>query len=138
MTITQALDAVSAKYVPGTVAYYAKLIPDPWQSAHDELEKLAGRFDDDYVSAALARFVERCTELTERFKRDATPSQSVSPVDAFSMSDGARVQAHMSRKFKRCVRCDSQVGLRIVPVSPGSMDVMLLCADHPAPEKERG
>lgn len=127
MTLSKALAVVNERYVPGIVAYYGKLTPDPWQAAHDELEKIAGRFDDAIVSATCERFVVRCTELIERFKREGKVSNSVAPSDAFAMGEN-RVQEHLSRKRKECIHCGGKVGLKIVPVSEGSIDVKVICS----------
>lgn len=130
MTISQALDRVNQAYTPGVVKYYAQLKPDPWEAAHLELEKIAGVFDPAIVEPACERFVNRCLELIERFKQDGKVSQSTSPADAFAMGGEKRVQAHHSRKQKHCAQCESKEGLRIVRVSPESLDVVLLCAAH--------
>lgn len=129
MTLSQALQRVSEFYVPGVVKYYAQITPDPWQMAHDDLERIAGNFDPVVVNPATERFVERCRELVRRFADDAAPAKSVSPADGFAMSRRA-IDAHMSRKQKKCAVCDSKEGLKIVPVEPGSMDVMLVCQHH--------
>jgi hypothetical protein len=126
MKVTEAIDRVGALYVPGVVAYYGRLTPDPWQKAHDDLERLAGVVDENELTAPLEQFIARCSELIERFKREGSPSKIQAP-EAFLMASARQVQAHMSRKHKRCARCDSKENLRIVPASPGSMDVMLLC-----------
>lgn len=129
MTLSQALDRVSSHYVPGVVKYYGQLTPDPWQSAHDELERIAGIFDPAIVEPATERFVTRCLELIERFKQDGKASKSTSPADAFAMSPES-VAAHHSRKQKHCAVCESKEGLKIVAATPGSMDVVLLCPVH--------
>lgn len=129
MTLSQALDRVSSSYVPGIVKYYGQLTPDPWQSAHDDIEKIAGIFDPSIVEPATDRFVSRCLELIERFKQDGTPNKSTSPADAFAMTP-ASVAAHHSRKRKHCAVCESKEGLKIVRVSPDSLDVVLLCQTH--------
>lgn len=127
MKLSEALERVGAIYVPGVVKYYGQLNPDPWQAAHDELEKVAGIFDEDIVSAATARFVSRCEELVKRFKQDGQQSKSVSPADAMALGSTQRVSAHLSRRFKKCCRCDAKKDLKIVPVGDGSMDVQVIC-----------
>lgn len=129
MQISEALDKVGGAYVPGTVAFYAKQSPDPWQSAHDELERIAGRFDEDIVGPTCDAFVSRCLELIEHFKRIGIPQKNVMPVDAFAMGDYQRVRSWQSRKFKECITCGSKEGLRLVAVS-GSTEVKIACAAH--------
>lgn len=126
MKIHEALDIVSRFYRPGVAGYFAQFSPDPWQAAHDELERVAGVFDPDIVAPAASRFVERCRELVSRFIQDGKPSSSVSPSDAFTMTRTS-VDAHMSRRFKRCARCESRESLKIVPIADGGIDVQLIC-----------
>lgn len=128
MTLSKALEAVSARYVPGTVAYYAKMNPDPWQTAHDELERIAGIMDEATVTPILERFVQRCAKMVEDYVASKAPkSKSVSAADAFALCSNEAVTAHFSRKRKECAKCETKSDLKIVPVRPGSMDVMLMC-----------
>lgn len=131
MTLSQALERVNQAYVPGIVKYYGKLNPDPWQAAHDELDRIAGTFDPSIVVPATERFVSRCLDLIERFKQDGRASKTTSAADGFAMTPES-VARHHSRKLKQCARCESNLGLKIVPVTAGGVDVMILCAEHAA------
>jgi len=128
MTFSQALQIVGSRYVPGVVRYYARMTPDPWQAVHDDVEKLHSIKDTEMQNLLLERFVDRCTDLIERFKRETGSSPSISPADALALGSEKAIHAHLSRKHKRCASCDTKEGLKIVPVHPGSMDVMLVCA----------
>lgn len=128
MTLYEALDRVSGFYVPGVVRHYAKMNPDPWQAAHDDLERVAGILDEATIAPVLERFIKRCADLVEQYKGLAKPQSSVSPIDAFIVGKVARVEAHISRRLKRCIRCDGKEGLKIVPLETGSIDVTLVCA----------
>lgn len=127
MTISEALDQVARIYEPGVVKYYERLNPDPWLAAHEELEKFAGVFSEALVSPACEKFVNRCTELVTRFKQEGRPSKSVSGADAFAMASRESIDAHLSRKLKRCAKCEVKTGLDIYPVLGSDTDVFLLC-----------
>lgn len=127
MKLSEALQSVSRIYVPGVAKYYAQLNPDPWQAAHDELENIIGVFDEAKCGPTCERFVSRCSELILRFKQEGRPSKSVSGADAFTMASRESIDAHLSRKLKRCAKCEVKTGLDIYPVLGSDTDVFLLC-----------
>lgn len=128
MRLSQALELVSARYVPGVVSHYAKQSPDPWQQAHDDLERIAGIMDEATATPVLERFVERCTDLIGRYLAEKDPTKAATPADHFAGGED-RIRAHMSRKLKQCFYCDSKDALKIMPLEPGSIEVILACRE---------
>lgn len=128
MKVSEALDRVGQIYVPGLAAYFEQFKPDPWLAAHEDLERVMIAGDEAMTEAAADGFLNRCTELVDRFKRDGVPPTKMDPVrDGFNLGNVGRVAAHMSRKNKDCAKCGSKEKLKIVPVQKGGTDVMLLC-----------
>lgn len=127
MRVTEALEVIARLYVPGTVHHFSKKDPDPWQKAHDDLERIAGIVDDDTIAPVVDRFVQRCAELIEEFKREGAASKSVAPIDAHILGERDRVDAYLSRKNKHCAKCRSKENLKIVPFRVGSLEVQVLC-----------
>lgn len=127
MSVAKALNDVSRAYVPGVAAYYGKLNPDPWQAAHDTLEKHMLLKDPAILDAAAEAFAKRCKELIARFERDGAASDEITEQDAFHIGDEERVRQMQSRKYRECIDCQSKEGLKIQsdPDDPGQ--VWLIC-----------
>ena len=128
MTISEALGCVSKVYVPGVVKYYSGMNPDPWQRAHEELEKIVCIKDDLLKTTALARFVTRSSELVDRFKKESTIIDcEASPADAFAIGDLARVKQFQSIRYRECVRCNSKKDLVIMKCGEDEMQAQIMC-----------
>lgn len=127
MRASEALEAVGKMYVPGVVDYYAKRTPDPWQEAHDRLEKAMIVCDEELTSRACDLFVSRCRSLVEHFLAQRKSAKPMTPADAFTMGDETRVDEWYSIKYKQCVRCQNKEGLKLLSIRPGSMDVVIIC-----------
>jgi hypothetical protein len=126
MNLSDAIEAVGRFYVPGVAKYYGQLNPDPWFQAHEELEQVALQCKPELTAAAAERFVERCRELVDRFKREGTPPRrGTSIADAFYSGDADRITMHRSRKVKQCFRCETKADLTIQ--SRGEVDVVVVC-----------
>lgn len=126
MKLSQALEEVAAHYVPGVIAYYGKMKPDPWQQAHDDLELVLSTQNEALLDAAADRFVSRCKELSLRFKEEGKAPRRVTPMDGWGLGSEKRVDAWIGRKDKAC-HCGETKGLKIVPVYPDSAEVTVQC-----------
>lgn len=129
MKFSQALQEISEAYVPGTVAFYGRQNPDLWQQAHDELGKWLLHGDPLLLEAAVCRFLSRCIELVDRFKRDGGFAEPLSLGDAFILGDPNRIDAWESVKEQVCAKCRDRTNLKIVPTGLRGVDVTLLCRD---------
>ena len=129
MKLYEALTKVSAITVPGVVAYYAKQNPDLWQAAFDELDQISNTFDPLIVEPVTNRFVNRCIELIDRFKREGEFSISVSPADGFAMGSEKRLEQQASIKQKRCLHCGSANDLTLQRIEKKSFDLQIVCMD---------
>lgn len=127
MGITEALEQVGKLYIPGVVAYYEKLNPDPWMEEHEKLNKIVMQCDPELTEVACERFVRRCSELIERFKRESTVPGRVSRKDAFAIGDESRVRQWQSRKGRYCFYCDSTENLTLESDGMDALDVRILC-----------
>jgi hypothetical protein len=125
MKPSQALEEIGKIYVPGVAKYYAGLNPDPWLEAHQDYERALA--DRDRWDFAASRFLARCRELIERFKREAKPSKGVSPADALYLGNKTRVTVWQSRKAKVCVMCESKENLTLQPSKSDPLDVLIVC-----------
>lgn len=138
MAPSQALKIVSDAYVPGAVAYYSGLKPDPWEQTHlllgNQIEQ-----PDIHGPPNYNAFAQRLLELIERFRRDGTVQRSVSPADAFQISDPTRLEAIESLYERKCRACEGKKTLRIYPVAGHKTQVELLCDPCSKTEKrDRG
>src|SRR4051812_32364025 len=113
MRVSEALGQVSKAYIPGMVAYYERFNPDPWMQAHEDLERVMQAQNLELNEVAAVRFVERCTQLVERFKREGSEAGTIAPQDAIHMTTKA-IGAWMSRKHKICAYCEGTESLKIV------------------------
>lgn len=137
MTLSQALDAVSKFYVPGVVGYYAKLTPDPWQMAHDQLEDIALLEDEELRDHACQRFVFRCRELVDRFKAEGQGRLRHDFRDSFVIGDPTRDRAWRSRREKACYKCEARSGLTLEQYGADPMEVRIACKDCRMPAAKK-
>lgn len=128
MRVSEALEAVGVIYSPGVAAYYAKHNPDPWLTAHENLERATLIHNDDVTEAACAAFVSKCSDLISNFKRLGAQPKDISNADAFAMGSVERVDAHFSRKLKRCIKCEGKMNLKI-RTTPGSDQTFVICTE---------
>lgn len=131
MTTSEALIKISSAYVPGVVAFYGRMNPDPWQQAHDSFERtIIGNRDDGARSAAAEQFSSRCLQLIDTYKSARLPfPKKLTVGDAFAIGDPTRFKAIQSIKNRACYACEDTKGLSIEPVSAGSVEVRLVCAE---------
>lgn len=125
MRFSQALDSINKNYVSGVVAFYGALNPDPWQQAHDELEKELHTQDLQKLSAAIELFHSKCIGLIDAFKRLNIPKQTPSVADAFFRSE--HFFKDQSRRKKTCVICESSKDLSISCTPEDELNVFLIC-----------
>lgn len=129
MTVSEALNKVSAVYVPGVAGYYDKVIPNPWQKAHEDLERLMLLKDDAILRAGLDRFVSNCIGLIKAFESISAPAKYVSPADAFHIGDVDRVRHWQSRKQKHCYKCETKEKLTLVSDPNDPVRTLIVCKD---------
>lgn len=126
MTFSEALDQINLAYMPGLVRYYAKQSPDPWQAAHDQLEKVLVLKDEELLDVAINRFLNRCMALIEDFKKQNIAPRSLDPADGFHMGE-QKLKEFNSRREKYCVQCESKTDLSIVSDPKDKVSVVLVC-----------
>lgn len=127
MTMSQALASVSQIYQPGVAKFFNGMNPDPWFQAHEDFEVIVRTKDSDLISAAADRFVDRCKELVELFKKQSRPPSGISSADAlYGMSEN-RVRSWQSIKHKICFVCSANEFLKIVKDPNNENSVVLIC-----------
>lgn len=129
MTVSEALNKVGAAYVPGVVAHYDRFKPDPWQKAHDELEKLLFIQDEAIISAALEGFVSECLKLIKAFQETSVAPLRITSADAFHMGDEQRVSQWQSRRHKHCVKCERKENLTLVTDPKDPLNTLIICKE---------
>lgn len=129
MRVSEALETVGRRYIPGVVHHYAGMKTDPWQKAHDDLEIVMRMEDPTLTEVAAGKFVQECARLIDAFRDLGTAPQSVAPIDGFSMGDPDRVGVYMSRKHKHCVRCGSKEGLKLMSDPKDDRGVFVVCQE---------
>lgn len=127
MLIHEALEEVSRIYSPGCANYYERMSPDPWQSAHDELERQIKGADAEAISLASELFVRKCKILIQRFEKESGVTINTTRQDAFHMTPD-RVRKHQSIRFKHCAFCQGEIELRIERTKENPGDVWLVCS----------
>lgn len=126
MKVSEALEQVSKMYVPGVVAYYGKMRPDPWEQVLSDFEKIMQSHNQDLIEAAAERYVSRSCELIRQFKENQIVSKRVTPMDGFAMGSEQRVEAWTSRKDRACL-CGEKKNLKIIAMNDGSHGVKVVC-----------
>jgi len=128
MTAVEAINKISEFYVPGVIDYYARLDPDPWQKAFDDLHAAILAAPDhkgDFPPAHT--FLGRLRELCERFKVEGSPGARFNPItDAWALGSIQAVDQARSAKEECCYRCDGKEMLRIER-DPASNRVFVVC-----------
>lgn len=126
MLIHEALEEVSRFYSPGCANHYGRMKPDPWQSAHDELERQIGGADNESIGMASELFVRKCKVLVQRFEKETGGGFEMTKQDAFHMSPD-RVRRYQSIRFKQCVSCGTEENLKAERAKDNPGDVWLIC-----------
>lgn len=127
MTIIQALNEVSAIYIPGVIDHYAKMNPDPWQKAHDDLERTMLLKDADIFTAGSEHFVSTCKRLLSAFSDLKMPHKELRIADGWATGNEESVKRYHSRKDKHCIGCESKVGLSIISDPKHAAAVLIVC-----------
>lgn len=127
MTISEALEEVSRIYPPGCAKYFERMRPDPWQAAHDELERNIKGADEETIDISCELFVRKCKTLVKRFETESGATIESTPQDAFHMGPD-RLRRHQSIRFKQCVECGCETGLKIERNKEDPSEVWLICA----------
>lgn len=136
MTLLDALREVGKFYEPGAAAFYDNFEPNPWQEAHDALERAAFLNDAELMSAAAESHVARCRELVELFRSKGMPSAGHSMKDAMYMSSD-RLRKSVSRRRKACWRCGTTEGVGLVADPDDKAGVLIACPKHRDVKSER-
>jgi len=127
MKFSEALEQIKKAYVPGTVAHYSAQNPDPWQKAHDDMEKILLLKDSSLLELGIQRFANQCLSLIEQFKQLGIQPAQLDAADGFHMGE-SKINQYYSRKHKTCVKCEKRAkDLRIVPVEGDDLNVVLIC-----------
>lgn len=127
MKASKALELINDAYVPGVVAFFDAQTPNPWQRAHDDLDRAMFLNDAQILSAVLESFTSRCLAMIDLFKKSGIKAVNLTSQDAFHMADPKKVSNWNSNKQRVCINCESPDGLKIVEASPGSLGVVLKC-----------
>lgn len=133
MRISEALEKVSSKYIPGAVAFFEKMKPNPWQLAHDRFEgalafSTADNFEE-HMTAASEEFVDQCLKLLEMFAMmNGTKKQVPSFVDAFNIGDEQQFMNFHSDALNVCRLCGGGKDVRAC-INPADMTHGLHCID---------
>lgn len=135
MSYSEALKAVNKAYVPGVVAFYDKMKPNPWQDAHDALERAIDAGLDDHGRARAAKnFQDRLIQLISAYRAASIPQPrhldvrdglTIAPTEADRLA---------SVKQRICYACETGKDLTIEAAEPGSAKVRLVCQAHKAPK----
>lgn len=126
MKMTDALEVVSKMYIPGAVAHYDRMKPNPWQKAHDEFEGMILHSSGELREMACSRFIDKIRILLDRYKKNLIDIPDVSPVDAFILGDVDRVKRFQSRKNHCCFVCESTLNISLI--SNDKAQVAVVCA----------
>lgn len=127
MTVSQALDAVAAYYVPGVVKHYSAMKPDPWQNAHDDLERNMLIGDYDFGAAGAEKFVSECKRLIDAFKALNLPKR-FPPIEAgFVSGDEEQCRKWQSRRHKICYKCGGKNALQLIPDPTDDRNAVVVC-----------
>jgi hypothetical protein len=127
MKFSEALDQVSKAYIPGVVAFYAQLDPDPWQEAHDILDEVLETEDQDLILLGIKTFANRCLELIDLFKQTGLTPKYLSIADAFHIGSERMLAEISSRKYKHCFKCQAKEGLSIINSPTDERAAVVIC-----------
>lgn len=127
MTVSEALNRVGMAYVPGVAAHYERMENNPWQKAHDDLERIMLMKDEAFLRVGVDRFVSECLRLIQAFEAVSRPSDRMTNQDAFIIGDEDRVRQWQSRKFKHCFKCESKENLTLIHDPKDAKGVLIIC-----------
>lgn len=123
MKLSEAIDEMERIYIPGAIAHYERINPDPWQRANDEMERDLVKGNPSLAEVAVERWIFTMRALLERFRQEGQPSEPIS-LDAFMM--GSRWNETESTEYLVCAKCGS--GMDLSPcLSPESGRSVMFC-----------
>jgi hypothetical protein len=126
MKFSEAIMIVNRFYSPGVRAYYAKQAIDEWQLIHDQLEKAIAMKDPELEATVCRGFVDRAKDLIKKFLA-TDQAAKITPPECFYSATPNQHQAAMSRRTKRCVKCDGKENLRIRTIQ-GTLETEIICS----------
>lgn len=124
MTMSQALVAISKSYVEGTVSYYGRLRPDPWEENITILENQMKK-PELFGPPDVRRYCARALDLIQRFSREGSPARQITNADAMNFGSPEVLRQAESRVYRECRGCQSKGPLRPFKTNPTQIE--LLC-----------
>lgn len=129
MRLSEALKNIADRYVTGTIPFYARQNPDPWQSMIDQSESGILSRDPQIEAASVQFFHDRALELIEAYRRTGHRPTRVTPADAFMMGPATgRVGSEISVIERICYRCEAKKDLKPEAFGEDGLQTRLVCA----------
>lgn len=129
MQLSSLISRIQAVYVPGALAFYSKMDPDPCQQAADKFESVLATNDPELIELAGERYYNTTVKLMQEFRKQQCAPGELSPGDGFMMGDPARVDRHYSLKDRTCLDCEGQQALQNFMFKGDPNDSFFLCRD---------
>lgn len=118
-SLADVLTEVSRIYLEGTTEFYAKLQPNPWQEAHDQLGSTIERArenQDAYfeeVGKAGQIFIANIRELIERYRPFSTGRVGDGAIRGLYSNSEGHAEAKASLATKTCGGCGTDKEIKI-------------------------
>lgn len=113
------LTEVSRIYLEGATEFYAKLQPNPWQEAHDQLESAIQKAREDQetyfdeADKAGRVFLATIMELLERYRPFSSGQHGSSPARGLYSDSEGQADARGSMADRRCGGCGTENEIKI-------------------------
>lgn len=128
MKLSEALSIIAAEYPEGCLEYYARMNPDPWSQAHEELEKHI-RAPEEILDSKVDQFCSEIRGLEAAYKL-LPKKHHVSPrpmVSGFYAGNVERANHRAAQVEQSCVDCMTKNNLVPLRTENGMVPICKAC-----------
>lgn len=126
MTLSEALSLLAVDYPEGCSEYFGNMKNDPWQAAHDELEKHI-KEPEELLDAAVDRFYGEILNLQASYKVSGVKARAMPWNSGFNSPSPEVAKDRIAKMDHRCADCMTNVGLSPLRTKEGFIPICGPC-----------
>lgn len=126
MTLSEALSLLAVEYPEGCAEYFGRMKPDPWQAAHDELEKHI-KEPEELLNAAVDRFYSELQNLQASYKVSGVKAKPLPWNSAMNSPSLGAAKERWAKVDHRCADCMTDKGLGPLKTENGFIPICSPC-----------